>query len=160
MVILFSYIDHRFFPLSLQNGYLYPLRYRCDSEKVTKPRNERGMNMNKKWFSIATVALLLSGSLVACSDTTGTPEPATQPEGTTSETAPGSSTTDNGQSTDSSVSQDQSTPDASADTGSSTEAPATDANSDASTSTGSPGATGTDSSGSAEQSTTTDASKK
>lgn len=128
---------------------------------------ERGMNMNKKWFSIATVALLLSGSLVACSDTTGTPEPATQPEGTTSETAPGSSTSDSGQSTDSSVSQDQSTTDASTDssdastgTGSSTEAPATDANSNAGTSTGSPGAAGTESSGSTEQSTTTDASKK
>ncbi|MBH0329895.1 hypothetical protein ABH14_08765 [Brevibacillus brevis] len=123
--------------------------------------------MNKKWFSIATVALLLSGSLVACSNTTGTPEPATQPEGTTSETAPGSSTSDSGQSTNSSVSQDQSTPDASAnssdastDTGSSTEAPATDAKSDAGTSTGSPGAVGTDNSSSVGQSTTTDASKK
>lgn len=164
MVILFSYFDHCFFPLCLQNGYLCPLRYRCDSEKVTKPRKERGMNMNKKWFSIATVALLLSGSLVACSDTTGTPEPATQPEGTTSEVAPGSSTSDSG-STDSSVSPDASTPDAStgsSDTGTSMEAPApaTGSGSDADSGTGSAGTAGTDSGGSVEQSPSTDPSKK
>ncbi|TGU78194.1 hypothetical protein EN829_064105, partial [Mesorhizobium sp. M00.F.Ca.ET.186.01.1.1] len=57
--------------------------------------------MNKKWISIAAVALLLSGSLVACSSTTGTPEPATQQEGT-SQTTPA---TGAGQSSDNSVSE-------------------------------------------------------
>lgn len=157
MVILFSYFDHVFFPLSTQNGYFSPLRYTCDSEKVTMPRNERGMNMNKKWISIAAVALLLSGSLVACSSTTGTPEPATQQE-------EGSATTPGTSSSDSTATQDQSTDDSKANaeapagssdstgssTDSSTEAGSTDSKSDA----GSAGTSGT------ENSSSTDTSKQ
>ncbi|MDA5109318.1 hypothetical protein O3V59_13175 [Brevibacillus thermoruber] len=47
--------------------------------------------MKKTWVSLAAVAVLLSGSLVACSNGSGTPEPATQQDGG-SATTPGTST--------------------------------------------------------------------
>lgn len=161
MVTICSCFVHDFLLFRLQFGYLFRLRYQCDGENSHRLNKRKGSyTVNKKWVLVSLATLMLSGSLVACSSTTGgTPEPATQQEQPTGgSTAPQDSTTTpatgDSQSTDGSGTSSDSGSAGSTDSSGSTD---TSGSTDSTGSSGSTGSTGSE--GTKPADSTTDSSK-
>ena len=103
--IVFSPFSHR---LVNSAGYSISVQRKRTQKRLGTQKGE--IALNKKWFLLSAVAVMLAGSLVACSSGGDSPEPATESGGNVSEPATSSDVgTSSDTSTDSTVTDDAGT---------------------------------------------------